>query len=115
MRIQGSSSTLVVQIWSNNKEDNIQSKSRIIIHDISDHKIIFTLIENTAYVEKHKRYIKVEPKNQSSIKNFVDELESIKIYDELNQNINEIPEDNYDRFVHLVNFTRKNNRHCEIQ
>ena len=74
-RIQENSSTLIDQIWLNNLEENIKSKSGIIINDISDHKMIFTFIENTAYVEKHEKYIKVENKNQSSVKKFVDELE----------------------------------------
>ena len=67
----------------------------------------FTFIENTAYVEKHEKYIKVEHKSQISIKNFVDELDSMKIYDKLNQNINESPEDNYNRFANLVNSARE--------
>ena len=50
-RIQENSSTLIDQIWSNNLEENIKSKSGRIINDISDHKMIFTFIENTAYVE----------------------------------------------------------------
>ena len=50
-RIQENSSTLIDQIWSNNLEENIKSKSGIIINDISDHKMIFTFIENTAYVK----------------------------------------------------------------
>ena len=106
-RIQENSSTLIDQIWSNNLEENIKSKSGIIINDISDHKMIFTFIENTAYVEKHEKYIKVEHKSQTSIKNFVEELDSMKIYDKLNQNINESPEDNYNRFANLVNSARE--------
>ena len=51
--------------------------------------------------------MKVEHKSQTSIKNFVDELDSMKIYDKLNQNINGIPEDNYNRFANLVNSARK--------
>ena len=113
-RIQESSSTLIDQIWSNNLEENIKSTSGIIINDISDHKMIFTFIENTAYVEKHEKYIKVEHKNQSSVKNFVDELESMKIYDKLNQNINESPEDNYNRFAHLVNSAREKHLSTKI-
>ena len=113
-RIQENSSTLIDQIWSNNLEENIKSKSGIIINDISDHKMIFTFIENTAYVEKHEKYIKVEHKNQSSVKNFVDELESMKIYDKLNQNINESPEDNYNRFAHLVNSAREKHLSTKI-
>ena len=69
--------------------------------------MIFTFIENTVYVEKHEKYIKVQHKNQSSIKKFVDELESMKIYDKLDQNIVESPEDNYNRFAHLVNSARE--------
>ena len=68
MQIQENSSTRIDQILSNNLEENIKSQSEIIINDISDHKMIFTFIENTAYVEKHKKYIKVENKSQTSIK-----------------------------------------------
>ena len=69
--------------------------------------MIFTFIENTAYVVKREKYIKVDHKNQSYNKNFVDELESMKIYNKLNQNINESPEDNCNRFAHLVNSARE--------
>ena len=48
------------------------------------------------FVEK---YIKVEHKSQTSIKTFVDELDSMKMYDKLNQNIN--------RFANLVNSARE--------
>ena len=51
MRIQENFSTLIDQLMSNNLEENLKSKSGIIISDISDHKMIFTFIENTAYVE----------------------------------------------------------------
>ena len=37
------------------------------------------------------------------MQNFVDELRSMNIYQKLNQNVNENPEDNYERFVHIVN------------
>ena len=33
-------------------DENPLSKSGILINDISDHKMIFTYIEKTAYVEK---------------------------------------------------------------
>ena len=67
----------------------------------------------------------MEHKSQTSIKNFVDELDSMKIYDKLNQNINESPEDNYNRFANLVNSAKEKkkkkkkkkkspNKNCEI-
>ena len=49
----------------------------------------------------------MEHKNQTSIKKFVDELDSMKIYDKLKQNINESSEDNYNRFANLVNSARE--------
>ena len=49
----------------------------------------------------------MEHKSQTSIKNFVDELDSMKIYDKLNQIINESLEDNYNRFDNLVNSARE--------
>ena len=56
----------------------------------------------------------MEHKNQSSVKNFVDELELMKIYDKLNQNINESPKDNYNRFAHLVNSAREKHLSLKI-
>ena len=48
------------------------------------------------------------------VKNFVDELVSMKIYDKLSQNINESPEDNYNRFAHLVNSAREKHLSTKI-
>ena len=56
----------------------------------------------------------MEHKNQSSIKQFVDELESMKIYDKLDQNINQSIEDNYNRFAHLVNSAREKHLSTKI-
>ena len=43
-------------------DENPLSKSGILINDISDHKMIFTYIEKTAYVEKFKKFIETEKK-----------------------------------------------------
>ena len=102
-RIQDNSNTLIDQIWSNNLEENIKSKSGIIINDIYDHKMIYTYIKNTTYIEKIDKLIKIERKSQTAMVNFVEELRSIKICEHLNQNVNENPEDNYCRFARLVN------------
>ena len=63
-RIQDNTHTLIDQIWSNSLEENIKSKSGVIINDISDHKIIFTYIEKTAFIEKIDKFIKIERNNQ---------------------------------------------------
>ena len=106
-RIQENSNTLIVQIWSNNLEESKKSKSGILINDTSDHKMIFTFIENIEFIEKFDKLIKIEQKGEIAIQKFVEELKSMKIFDELNQNINDSPEDNYNKFVSLLNHARK--------
>ena len=55
------------------------------MNDISDHKMIFTYIENTTYIEKIDKFIKIERKSQTAMVNFVEELRSMKICEHLNQ------------------------------
>ena len=62
---------------------------------------------NTAFIEKIDKFIKIERNNQVSMQNFVGELRSINIYEKLNQNVNDNPEDNYERFIHIVNIARE--------
>ena len=64
-----------------------------MINDIFDHKMIFTYIENTTYNEEIDKYIKIERKNHTAMLNFVKELKSMKICENLNQNVN-IPQVN---------------------
>ena len=64
----------------NSFEENIKSKSGIIINDISDHKMIFTYTENTAFIKEIDKFIKIERNNQVSTQNFVDQLRSMNIY-----------------------------------
>ena len=102
-RIQENSNTLIDQIWSNNLEESKKSKSGILINNISDHNMIFTFIENIEFIEKFDKLIKIEQKGEIAIEKFVEELKSMKIFDELNQNINDSPEDNYNKFASLLN------------
>ena len=106
-RIQDNTHTLIDQKWSNSLEENIKSKSRIIIKDISDHKMIFTYMEITAFFEKIDKFIKIDRNNQVTMQNFVDELRS------MNQNVNKNPEDNYERFIHTVNNARE--KHLQLK
>ena len=45
--------------------------------------MIFTYIEKTAHVEKFKKFIETEKKDEISIQNFTDELKNINIYHQL--------------------------------
>ena len=69
--------------------------------------MIFTYIKNTTYIEKVYKFNKIERKSQTAMLNFVDKLRSMKICEHLNQNVNENPEDNYCRFVGLVNSAKE--------
>ena len=60
--IQNTSHTLIDNIFSNNIEDGLKSKSGILINDISDHKIIFTYEENMSYVEKMLSILRLKSK-----------------------------------------------------
>ena len=64
-------------------DENPLSKSGILINDISDHKMIFTYIEKTAYVEKFKKFIETEKGDEIFIQNFTDELKNMNIYQQL--------------------------------
>ena len=43
----------------------------------------------------------------------IEELKSVKIFDELNQNINDSPEDHYNKFASLLNHARE--KHLPIK
>ena len=50
------------------------------------------------------KFIKIEHRNQTAMQcNFVEELRSMKICENLNQNMNENPDDYYCRFAPLLN------------
>ena len=51
--------------------------------------------------------IKIESKNQTAMLNFVEELRSMKICENLNQNVNENPEDHYCRFARSLNSAKE--------
>ena len=61
-RIQPPSCTLIDNIFTNNFGDNVESKSGILINDISDHKMIFTFHVNKFYQQKINKFIEIEKK-----------------------------------------------------
>ena len=59
-RIQASSCTLIDNILTNNIDETAQSKSGLLVNDISDHKIIFTYLINISHKIKMRKFIKAE-------------------------------------------------------
>ena len=56
--------------------------------------MIFTFIENIEFIEKFDKLIKIEQKGEIAIQKFVEEL-------------NDSPEDNYNKFASLLNHARE--------
>ena len=101
-RIQNESYTLIDNIFTNDIEKSIKSKSGILINDISDHKIIFTFQENLSYIEKTEKYIYTEKYDEISMQQFIIKLNNLNIYEHLNQNIDSSPQANYEIFSKFV-------------
>ena len=59
-RIQASSCTLIDDILTNNIDETAQSKSGLLVNDISDHKIIYTYLINNSHKIKMEKFIKIE-------------------------------------------------------
>ena len=106
-RIQASSCTLINNILTNNIDETTQSKSELLVNDISDHKIIFTYQINNSHKIKMKKFIKIEKNDTVSMMSFVDELKNLNIYDKMNTNMNCCPKDNYEVFASLVKFAKE--------
>jgi len=108
-RLQDESRTLIDNIFTNNIEENNTSKSGILINDIghSDHKMIFTYQENITYIEKNKKCITIENRDEVSINKFIDELKILNIYEQMNKTINSNPQDNYEVFSLLVKYAKE--------
>ena len=83
-------------------DENPLSKSGILINDISDHKMIFTYIEKTAYVEKFKKFIETEKRDEISIQNFTDELKNVHIYHQLLEMNEANPEEKYEKLAAIL-------------
>ena len=108
-RIAGQSAYLIDNIFSNNIDE--REKSGILLNHISDHQLIFTYIEHLSYIQKVPKFVEVEKVNSSSIKTFVEELENLNIYDDLNKSVDSSPYLNYryDTFINIVQFAK--NKH----
>ena len=88
-------------IFTNNIEEaNI---SRILLNHISDHQMMFTIVENRFYVTNVPKFINIECNKQRSMQAFHSELEDMDIYDKLDQSVYSNPHVNYDCFITLIN------------
>ena len=102
-RTQPASFSLVDNIITNDIDKTSNSISGLLINDLYDHKIIFTFHKNKSYLEKVNKFIEVEARDARSINNFVNELKDLNIYDQLDKQLTNDPNANYELFNGLLN------------
>ena len=69
---------------------------------------MFTIVENRSYVTDVRNCIDIECNDQRSMQAFLRELEDINIYDKLEQLNGSNPQDDYGRFITLINDAKEN-------
>ena len=105
-RIQPPSFSLIDNILCNSLDDAAKSVSGVLITDISDHKMIFTVHPNNLVKQKIDKFIEIEKRDQS-MDNFIDELASLNILDKLDKGQNIDPNNNYELFAQLLKYARE--------
>ena len=64
--------------------------------------MVFTYVENFSYVKKSLKYIQLEQHDDQSLNNFIDELKSSNICEQLQDHVDSNPQDNYELFHRLL-------------
>ena len=97
-RISETCSTLIDNILANVIESNYD-KAVILTSQISDHQTIFLSTNSKLSRDSGSKYINVETKDDSSLNNFINELENLNIPAQLNSELNANPNNNYRIFL----------------
>ena len=63
--------------------------------------------DRITYIEKVPKFITIEKNNAASIQNFIREMQTLNVYDELNKSIDSNPEHNYEVLLKSIKDTKK--------
>ena len=99
-RISEQSNTLIDNIYTNNIEE--RESSGILLNPISDHQMIFALIENVSYVTQAPKFVEIQTNDPESMQNFVNELDELNIYNHLQTAIDSSPDVKYHTILELL-------------
>ena len=99
-RFSDTANTLIDNIFATNSE--INDISGILLNHISDHQMVLTYVENFSYVKRSPKYIQLERHDDQSLNNFIDELKSSNICEQLQDHVDSNPQDNYELFHRLL-------------
>ena len=111
-RISETCSTLIDNILTNVIEPNYD-KAGILTSQISDHQAIFLSTNSKLSRYSGSKYINVETKDDTSLNNFINELENLIIPAQLNSELNVNPNNNYRIFSKAANFAKE--KHLPIK
>ena len=111
-RISETCSTLIDNILTNVIESN-GVKAGILTSHISDHQAIFLSTSSKLSRDSGSRYINVETKDDTSLNNFMNELENLNIPAQLNSEPDANPNNNYKIFSKAVNSAKE--KHLPIK
>ena len=98
--ISEQSNTLIDNIYTNNIDE--RESSGILLNQISDHQMKFTLIEHFSYVTQVPKFVEIQINDSDSIQNFVNKLDELKIYNHLHTAIGSSPDVKYDTMLELL-------------
>ena len=106
-RIQPPSFSLIDNILTYEIDKNTDSISGLLINDLSDHKIIFTFLNDKSYLVKVDKFIDIEKRDERSMNNFINELKSLNIYDQLDKELTGDPNENHQLLSSRLNAARE--------
>ena len=108
-RIQPPSFSLIDNILTNEIDKNTDSISGLLINDLSDHKTIFTFLNDKSYLVKVDKFIDIEKRDERSMNNFIKELKSEEqyIYDQVDKELTGDPNENYQLLSSRLNAARE--------
>ena len=99
-RLSDHSSTLIDNIFTNNMDET--GTSGILLNNISHHQMIFTYVENVSYIAEVPKFIEIEKRDDRSMHAFVNELNELNIYNQLQSALDTNSQENYNTFIKLL-------------
>ena len=72
-----------------------------------NYKIIFNFLNDKSYLVKVDKFIDIEKRDERSMNNFINELKSINIYDQLDKELTGDPNENYQLLSNRLNAARE--------
>ena len=92
---------------ASNIDETADASSGLLIHDLSDHNIIFTFHKNNSYIENVNIFIDIKKRDEHSMSKFVNELISLDIYDKLDKQLNSDSNNNFEVQSLIFKYTQE--------